>query len=79
MVPALTRLYFQVEENGIVKMFGTNMDHYVEVRSSSAYDTFPGVIGIDVDDVKIISKMNGIIFLESIIPEKQEWNWKSRY
>ena len=64
-VPALTRLYFQVEENGIVKMFGTDMNHYVEVRSSSVYDTCPGVIGIDVDDVKIISKMNGIVSIES--------------
>lgn len=68
-VPALTRLYFQVEENGIVKMFGTDMCHYVEVRSSSAYDTCPGVIGIDVDDVKIISKMNGIVSIESNILE----------
>ena len=46
-------------------MFGTDMNHYVEVRSSSAYDTCPGVIGIDVDDVKIISKMNGIVSIES--------------
>lgn len=69
VVPALTRLYFQVEENGIVKMFGTNMNHYVEVRSGSAYDTCPGAIGIDVDDVKIISKMNGIVSIESNILE----------
>ena len=70
-VPALTRLYFQVEENGIVKMFGTDMDHYVEVQSSSAYDTCSGAIGIDVDDVKIISKMNGIVSLESVMPENK--------
>ncbi len=70
-VPALTRLYFQVEENGIVKMFGTDMDHYVEVQSNSAYDTCSGAIGIDVDDVKIISKMNGIVSLESVMPENK--------
>lgn len=70
-IPALTRLYFQVEENGIVKIFGTDINHYVEVRSSNAYDTCSGIIGINVDDIKIISKMNGIVSLESNIPEDQ--------
>lgn len=71
VVPALTRLYFQVEDNGIVKIFGTDMNHYVEVRSSSASDTCSGIIGINVDDIKIISKMNGIVSFESNMPEDQ--------
>lgn len=31
-VQSLTRLYFQVDENGIVKVWGTDMEHYTEIR-----------------------------------------------
>ena len=57
----LTKLYFQIEENGILKVWGTDLEHWVEVRTDNVYDTQPGVFGIDVDDIKIISKMSGEI------------------
>jgi DNA polymerase III sliding clamp (beta) subunit (PCNA family) len=66
---SLTRLYFQVDENGIVKVWGTDMEHYTEIRSDNAYMTSPGILGIDIDDVKIISKMNGEITLEDVTTE----------
>lgn len=69
--PALTRLYFQVDANGIVKILGTDYDHYAEIRNDSAWDTSPGVLGIDVDDLNIITKMNGNITLEDISTEKE--------
>lgn len=68
---ALTKLYFQVDENRILKIWGTDYDHYAEVRTDSAYQTSPGVLGIDVDDIKIISKMNGEISIEDVSTEKE--------
>lgn len=68
-VQSLTRLYFQVDENGIVKVWGTDMEHYTEIRSDNAYMTSPGILGIDIDDIKIISKMNGEITLEDVTTE----------
>lgn len=66
---SLMRLYFQVDENGIVKVWGTDMGHYTEIRSDNAYMTSPGILGIDIDDIKIISKMNGEITLEDVTTE----------
>lgn len=68
----LTRLYFQIDENGILKVWGTDMEHWAEVRTDNTYDTQPGVLGIDVDDIKIISKMNGEITLEDATTEDME-------
>lgn len=68
----LTRLYFQIDENGILKVWGTDMEHWAEVRTDNAYDTQPGVLGIDVDDIKIISKMGGEITLEDVTTEDME-------
>ena len=65
----LTRLYFQIDENGILKVWGTDMEHWAEVRTDNAYDAHPGVLGIDVDDIKIISKMSGEITLEDVTTE----------
>ena len=31
---SLTRLYFEVDGNGIVKVLGTNIEHYAEVRNT---------------------------------------------
>lgn len=62
----LTKLYFQIDENGILKVWGTDMEHWAEVRTDNAYDAQPGVLGIDVDDIKIISKMSGEITLEDV-------------
>ena len=62
----LTRLYFEVDGNGIVKVLGTNIEHYAEVRTDSAYQTSPGVLGISIDDIKVISKMSGEISIEDV-------------
>lgn len=65
-LPDLSRLYFQVDENANLKIWGTNMEHWLEVRSKNVYDTEPGVLGIDIEDMKIISKMSGEITFEDI-------------
>ena len=67
----LTRLYFQIDENGILKVWGTDMEHWAEVRTDSAYQTSPGVLGISIDDIKIISKMSGEISIEDISTENE--------
>lgn len=68
----LTRLYFQIDENGILKVWGTDMDHWAEVRTDNIYNIQPGVLGIDVDDIKIISKMSGEITLEDVTTDDME-------
>lgn len=67
----LTRLYFQIDENGILKVWGTDMEHWAEVRTDSAYLTSPGVLGISIDDIKVISKMSGEISIEDVSTEKE--------
>ena len=69
---ALTRLYFQIDENRILKIWGTDMEHWAEVRTDNVYNTQSGVLGIDVDDIKIISKMSGEITLEDVTTEDME-------
>ena len=68
---SLTRLYFEVDGNGIVKVLGTNIEHYAEVRTDSAYQTSPGVLGISIDDIKVISKMSGEISIEDVSTENE--------
>ena len=68
----LTKLYFQVDKNGTVKVWGTDMEHFAEVRTDNAWNTSPGVLGIDTDDIKVLSKMSGDITLEDVSTEK-EW------
>lgn len=69
---SLKKLYIQVEEDGTVKMWGTDMKHFAEIRTNNAFDTSPGVLGIDIDDIKIISKMSGDVTLEDISAEMQQ-------
>lgn len=61
---ALKRVYFQVDTNKTIKIRGTNMEHFVEVRSDQVKNTSSGIIAIDIDDVKIIGKMSGELTLE---------------
>lgn len=68
---SLTRLYFQVEADGTVKALGMDMEHFAEIRSNNAWNTSPGVLGIDVDDIKVLTKMSGDITLEDVSTEKE--------
>lgn len=70
-LPALTRLYFQVEADGTVKTLGTDYEHYAEISSNNAWNTSPGVFGIDAEDLKIITKMNDDVILEDISTESE--------
>lgn len=70
-LPALARLYFQVEADGTVKTLGTDHEHYAEISSNNAWNTSPGVFGIDVEDLKIITKMNDNVILEDISTESE--------
>ena len=48
------------------------MEHFAEIRTNNAFDTSPGVLGIDIDDIKIISKMSGDVTLEDVSTEMQQ-------
>lgn len=71
-VPSLKRLYFSVDDNGVLKILSTDIEHYIEVRTQDAYHTEPGMFGIDIEDIKIISKMSGEITIEDIITGEEE-------
>lgn len=66
----LTKLYFQVDGNGTLKVWGTDMEHFAEVRTSNAWNTTSGVLGIDIDDIKILTKMSGDVTLEDVSTDK---------
>lgn len=42
-VPSLKRLYFSIDDKGILKILSTDIDHYVEVRTKNVYHTEPGI------------------------------------
>lgn len=71
-VPILKRLYFSIDDKGILKILSTDIEHYVEVRTENTYHTEPGMFGIDIEDIKIISKMSGEITIEDITSDKEE-------
>ncbi len=43
---SLKKLYIQVEEDGTVKMWGTDMEHFAEVKTDNTWNTSPGVWGL---------------------------------
>lgn len=64
-VPVLRRIYFEVGVDGVVKVFSTtNLEQYAEVKTEKVYDTSAGIVGVDIDDVKVITKLNGEITVE---------------
>lgn len=71
-VPSLKRLYFSIDDEGILKILSTDIEHYVEVRTENTYHTEPGMFGIDIEDIKIISKMSGEITIEDITSDEEE-------
>ena len=65
----LKRLYMQIDKNGTLRIWGSDLNHYTEVRNNSVYLTSPGVVGIDIDDIKIITKMTGEVTIEDVSTE----------
>ncbi|MCM1462332.1 MAG: hypothetical protein NC084_06410 [Bacteroides sp.] len=64
-VPALRRLYFRVDENGVVTAWGSDFDQYAEIRGEAS-DASVGEIGVSVDDLKLIAKMQGEVTIEQV-------------
>lgn len=67
----LKRLYMQIDKNGTLRIWGSDLNHYTEVRNNSVYLTSPGVVGIDIDDIKIITKMTGEVTIEDVSTENE--------
>jgi len=53
-----TNLFFQITENGILKVSGTNGNDYLEIISENIFDVSSGIVVININDLKLISKMN---------------------
>lgn len=60
----LNRLYFTID-NGTLKVLGTDVEQYVEVRSSNIWNDNEGKFVIDTDDLKMINKLNGEVEFET--------------
>lgn len=67
--PDFKKLYFQIDKDGLLRVLGSNSEQYVEIRNDQAYDVQPGVFGIDIDDIKIVTKMKGNIIVEDVTTE----------
>lgn len=67
----LKRLYMQIDKNETLRIWGSDLNHYTEVRNNSVYLTSPGVVGIDIDDIKIITKMTGEVTIEDVSTENE--------
>lgn len=70
-LPALKRLYFEVCEDGLLKVSATNMEHYVEIKTDNIFDEKIGCIAVDMDDVKAFTKMSGTITFEDTSEENK--------
>lgn len=67
----LRRLYMQIDKNETLRIWGSDLNHYTEIRNNSVYLTSPGVVGIDIDDIKIITKMTGEVTIEDVSTENE--------
>lgn len=67
--PDFKKLYFQIDKDGLLRVLGSDTEQYIEIRSDQAYDVQPGVFGIDIDDIKIVTKMKGNITVEDVTTE----------
>lgn len=66
----MKRLYFQIDENNTLRILGTDLVHYVEVAEDVVFDTEAGVFGIDIEDIKVLTKMSGLIKIEDVSTDK---------
>lgn len=71
VLESLKRLYMQIDENETLRIWGSDLNHYVEIRNNSVYLTSPGIVGIDIDDIKIITKMTGEVTIEDVSTESE--------
>lgn len=71
VLESLKRLYMQIDENETLRIWGSDLNHYVEIRNNSVYLTSPGIVGIDIDDIKIITKMTGEVTIEDVSTENE--------
>lgn len=67
--PEYKKLYFQIDQSGLLRVLGSNSEQYIEIRNDQAYDVQPGVFGIDIDDIQIVTKMKGNITVEDVTTE----------
>lgn len=67
--PEYKKLYFQIDQSGLLRVLGSNAEQYIEIRSDQTYDVQPGVFGIDIADIKIVTKMKGNIIVEDVTTE----------
>lgn len=67
----LRTIFFLIEDRTL-KVIGTNMEQWLEVRTDCIWDDRSGVIGIEYDDMKMILKMSGVLHFEDVSMETEK-------
>lgn len=70
-VKQLRTVFFLVEDRTL-KVIGTNMEQWLEVKTDCIWDDQSGVIGIEHDDMKMILKMFGVLHFEDVSMETEK-------
>lgn len=66
-VPSIYRLYFEVKSNGTLELFGTDTKQFATVKTDGIVNTESGMIGINFDELKLITKFtNENLTIETI-------------
>lgn len=58
-IPASRRCYFHITDDQKLRVYATDWNHFLEIECDAAHGIECGKIGIDIDDLKIITKMTG--------------------
>lgn len=69
LMPAPRRIYFQTTDCRKLRVYGTDFSHFLEVECDAVHGIECGRIGIDADDLKILTKMAGDVTVTETVVE----------
>lgn len=69
--PVLKRCYFHTTDHQTLRVYATDFNHSLEMECEAVWGTECGRIGIDMDDLKIITKMTGEITATVTVTDKK--------
>lgn len=70
-IPALKRCYFHTTDHQTLRVYATDWNHFLEMECDAVRGIECGRIGIDIDDLKIITKMTGEVTVTETLMNKK--------
>lgn len=70
-ISALRRCYFHITDHQTLRIYATDFSHFLEMECDDVWGTECGRIGIDIDDLKIITKMLGEVTVTETLMNKK--------